>query len=49
MKKKHLFKLLLSISMVFGFSVAVNAKTQGVSDDEIVVGTHTALSGPVAG
>ena len=29
--------------------VAVQAETQGVTKDEIVVGTHTALSGPVAG
>lgn len=48
MKRKELVRLLLGVAMMLGFAVAAQA-TQGVSDDEIVVGTHTALSGPVAG
>ena len=29
-------------------SVVANAQTQGVTDTEIVLGTHTSLTGPVA-
>lgn len=49
MKRKQLLRLLLSAAILLGMVVIAQAQTQGVSDDEIVVGTHTALSGPVAG
>jgi len=49
MNRRILLSLLSSVALLFGLAVAVHAETQGVSNDEIVVGTHTALSGPVAG
>ena len=49
MKGKYLLKLLLSVAMVFGMIAVVQAATRGVKKNEIVVGTHTALSGPLAG
>lgn len=48
MGKKGLY-LVLCIALIVGLAAAAQAETQGVSEDEIVVGTHTALSGPVAG
>ncbi len=48
MKRKHFLSLLLSGAMLFGLIQSAQAETRGVTDDEIVVGTHTALSGPVA-
>ena len=49
MKARHLFNLFVCFVVLLGMVVVVHAETQGVSKDEIVVGTHTALSGPVAG
>ncbi len=49
MKCRDVVKAVLSIIAIMGFAVAVNAATRGVSDKEIVIGTQTALSGPVAG
>ncbi len=49
MKARHLFNLSVCFVVLLGMVVVVHAETQGVSKDEIVVGTHTALSGPVAG
>lgn len=49
MKGKQLLRLCLSVAVSFSMMAVVHADTRGVSDDEIVVGTHTALSGPVAG
>ena len=49
MKARNLFNLSVCFVVLLGMVVVVHAETQGVSKDEIVVGTHTALSGPVAG
>lgn len=49
MKTKILIKLIFGLIASIGFAAAGHAQTQGVSDTEILVGTHTALSGPVAG
>ena len=49
MKGRNLVNLFVSFVIMLGMVVAVQAETRGVTKDEIVVGTHTALSGPVAG
>lgn len=49
MKSRKLLHLFLCFALIAGLGVAVQAGAQGVTKDEIVVGTHTALSGPVAG
>ena len=49
MKGRNLFNMFVCFVILLGMVVAVHAETQGVTKDEIVVGTHTALSGPVAG
>ena len=49
MKTRKLLHLFLSFVLIVGLAVAAQAGTQGVTKDEIVIGTHTALSGPVAG
>lgn len=49
MMGRKLFYLVLCFVLVAGVTAAAQAGTQGVSKDEIVVGTHTSLSGPVAG
>lgn len=49
MKGRNLVNLFVSFVILLGMVVAVQAETRGVTQDEIVVGTHTALSGPVAG
>jgi len=49
MKRKKLFTLILSIAVLLGMIAAVQAETRGVTKNEIVIGTHTALSGPAAG
>jgi len=49
MKTRKLLHLCLCFAFLLGIVVAAQAETQGVTKDEIVVGTHTALSGPVAG
>ena len=41
--------LFLCIALIAGVAMAAQAGTRGVTKNEIVVGTHTALSGPVAG
>ncbi len=46
--KCNILKSFLCI-LAFLALATVSQATQGVSDDEIVIGTHTALSGPVAG
>lgn len=46
--KKFTLKTLIVASVAFGFAVAPAHATQGVSDTEIVLGSHTALSGPAA-
>ncbi|MBU2513341.1 ABC transporter substrate-binding protein [bacterium] len=48
MMQKSLMKVILNVAILMGFAVTGYA-LQGVSDDEVVLGTHTALSGPVAG
>ena len=48
MGKKCLY-LFLCVVFVVGVVMTAQAGAQGVTKDEIVVGTHTALSGPVAG
>lgn len=40
---------LLGLAAALGFAAASQAATQGVSDDEIVLGSHQPLSGPLAG
>jgi len=49
MESRKILYLCLCFAFLLGMVVAVQAETQGVTKDEIVVGTHTALSGPVAG
>ena len=49
MKGRKLLKMFLCVVILLGMVVAVQAGTRGVSKNQIVVGTHTALSGPVAG
>lgn len=49
MKKAKLLILSLSVVALLGMVVAAQAETRGVTEDQIVVGTHTALSGPAAG
>jgi len=49
MNGKTLFRTLLSVAVLFGMIAVLQAGTRGVRKNEIVVGTHTALSGPVAG
>jgi branched-chain amino acid transport system substrate-binding protein len=49
MKVRKSCYLFLCIALILSVAMAAQAGTQGVSKDEIVVGTHTALSGPVAG
>ena len=48
MGKKCLY-LFLCVAFIMGMAMTAQAGTRGVSKKEIVVGTHTALSGPVAG
>lgn len=49
MRIKHTVKLILALFTVLGLVATAHAATRGVSDNEIVIGTHTAMSGPVAG
>ncbi len=49
MNGKNLLKLFLSVAVLFGMIAVVQAGTRGVRKNEIVIGTHTALSGPAAG
>ena len=49
MKGRHCFQLFVCLVLMVGMAVVAHAGTRGVSDNEIVVGTHTALSGPAAG
>lgn len=49
MTSRKLLHLFLCFAFLLGMAVAAHAGTRGVTKDEIVVGTHTALSGPVAG
>ena len=49
MKSRKLLQLFLCFAFLMGMAVAAQAATRGVTQDEIVVGTHTALSGPAAG
>jgi len=49
MKGRNYFHLFLCLVLLVGFATAAQAGTQGVTKNEIVVGTHTALSGPAAG
>ena len=49
MKSRKFLHLFLCFAFLMGMAVVAQAGTQGVTKDEIVVGTHTALSGPVAG
>ena len=48
MGRKCLY-LFLCVALVVGMALAAQAEAQGVTKDEIVVGTHTALSGPASG
>lgn len=43
------WKILLICMSVFMLAISAYAETRGVSKTEIKIGTHTALSGPVAG
>jgi len=49
MKGRRYFHLFLCLVLLVGIATVVQAGTRGVSKNEIVVGTHTSLSGPVAG
>ena len=49
MKGRKLLKMFLCVVTLLVMVVAVQAETRGVTKNQIVVGTHTALSGPVAG
>ena len=46
---RKMFYLALCFALVVGVTAVAQAGTQGVSKDEIVVGTHTDLSGVAAG
>ncbi len=48
MGRKSLY-LFLCLVLLVGLAAAAQAGTRGVTKDEIVVGTHTGLSGPAAG
>jgi len=48
MKGGKLLKMFLCVVTFLVMVVAVQAETRGVTKNQIVVGTHTALSGPVA-
>ncbi len=48
MKLKNLMNVMFGVVVTMGLTITAYA-LQGVSDDEVVFGTHTALSGPVAG
>lgn len=39
---------LLGATMLAGAATSATAQTRGVTEDEIILGTHTAMSGPVA-
>ncbi|MEN8246589.1 MAG: ABC transporter substrate-binding protein [Thermodesulfobacteriota bacterium] len=49
MKSRKFLYLLLCFALIVGLTMAAHAGTRGVTKNEIVVGTHTALSGPAAG
>ena len=49
MKERKLLKMVMCVVVLLGMVVAAQAGTRGVTKDQITVGTHTALSGPVAG
>ena len=49
MRGKKLLRLFLTVVTLLGMVAVVHAGTRGVRKNEIVVGTHTALSGPAAG
>jgi len=49
MKRKKQLRLILSVAVLLGMVAVAQAGTRGVRKNEIVVGTHTALSGPAAG
>ena len=50
MKKSQIFvKTLGALAVSLGMSVAAQAGPQGISDTEIVLGSHQPLSGPLAG
>ena len=49
MKSRKLLHLFLCFAFLMGVAVVAQAETRGVTKDEIVVGTHTGLSGPAAG
>ena len=49
MKGKKFFKMILCVVTLLVMVAVVQAETRGVTKNQIVVGTHTALSGPVAG
>ncbi len=48
MNRKILLNLLLSVAVLFGMVVVVQAESRGVHENEIIVGTHTDLSGALA-
>lgn len=48
MRSRKLLKMFLCVVILLVMVVAVQAETRGVTKNQIVVGTHTALSGPVA-
>ena len=43
-KRFSIFTILLALLLTFGH----NSYSQGVSDDEIILGMHTDISGPVS-
>jgi branched-chain amino acid transport system substrate-binding protein len=49
MKGRKLLKMFLCVVTLLAMVAAVQAEPRGVTENQIVVGTHTALSGPVAG
>ncbi|MBC8391633.1 MAG: ABC transporter substrate-binding protein, partial [Deltaproteobacteria bacterium] len=49
MKDRKILKMFLCVVFLLGMVVAVQAGTRGVAENQIVIGTHTALSGPAAG
>ncbi len=47
MTKRILPTMALSLAVLFGLSTVATADVQGVSNDQVVVGTHLDLSGPI--
>jgi len=48
MNIKRIYSLIIGSLVLIGFTFSAQAQTQGVYKDRIIIGTHTAVSGPAA-